>query len=384
VTPIEARLLAARGLRGFADGVLAITLPLHLVQIGFGPGAIGAFVAATLLGSAALTLAVGLLARRASARSVLLGACALMLATALGLAVAGSLVPLLLIGFIGTFNPSGGDVGVFLPTEQALLAEQAAGPGLAALFARYNLGGALGAALGALAAPLLAPAAFAAYGAAALLLAVLYLPLGGGRVRASVPLRPPLARSRRTVLGLSALFSLDSFGGGFAVQSLLVLWLHARFGLSVEATGAVFFASGLLGAVSQLAAGRLSGRLGLVRTMVFTHVPANLFLLSAALAPSAPLAIAFLLLRASLSQMDVPARQALVMRLVPAEERAAAASVTNVPRSLAAALAPLPAGAMLAASSFGWPLIAGGLLKIAYDLWLFAAFRGREPGRGVG
>src|SRR5262249_6688019 len=154
----------------------------------------------------------------------------------------------------------------------------------------------------------------------------------------------------------------------FVVQSLLVLWLHQRFGLSVVTVGEVFFAAGLVGAFSQLISARLAGRIGYIRTMVYTHLPANLFLILAGIVPSAQLAVAFLLLRASLSQMDVPARQAYVMAVVPPEERPAAASVTNVPRSLAAAMAPLLAGLMLEYSDFGWPLVCGGVLKALYDL----------------
>jgi predicted MFS family arabinose efflux permease len=271
-------------------------------------------------------------------------------------------------------------VSAFLPVEQALLADAIAPARRPVLFARHNLAGALGGALGALAGAIPAALAFAGYAVLALILAALYLPLAAVRVPSGrVARRPMLHRSRAPVLHLTALFSLDSFGGGFAVQSLLVLWLSQRFGLSVEVMGAVFFAASLLGAFSQLVSARLAQTLGLVRTMVFTHVPANVFLIAAALVPTAPLAIACLLLRAALSQMDVPARQALVMALVAPEERAAAASITNVPRSLAAALAPLPAGALLELSSFGWPLVAGGTLKIVYDFWLFAAFRAKEP-----
>jgi MFS family permease len=176
------------------------------------------------------------------------------------------------------------------------------------------------------------------------------------------------------VLRLSALFSLDSFGGGLVVQALLVLWLFQRFDLSESTAGAVFFAAGLLSGFSQLAASRLAARIGLIRTMVFTHLPANVFLVAAAFMPNAELAITMLLLRMALSQMDVPARQSFVMQVVSPEERAAAASVTNVPRSLAAAMAPLLAGLMLAHTDFGWPLVAGGLLKITYDLLLLRQF----------
>ncbi len=180
------------------------------------------------------------------------------------------------------------------------------------------------------------------------------------------------------MLRLSALFCLDALGGGFVVQALLALWLFERFHMAVSTAGAVFFGAGLLAAVSQLLASPLAARIGLINTMVYTHLPSNALLVITALMPTAPLAVAFLLLRMSLSQMDVPARQSYVMSVVPPEERAAAASVTNVPRSLAAAVAPLAAGAMLSHSSFGWPLIAGGLLKGVYDVLLLGAFGGRR------
>jgi predicted MFS family arabinose efflux permease len=184
--------------------------------------------------------------------------------------------------------------------------------------------------------------------------------------------RRGLHKSRSIVLRLSALFSLDAAGGGFAVTSLLVLYLDVRFGLSPAAMGATFAAAGVLTAFSQFMSSRLAARIGLVRTMVFTHLPANMFLILAGIVPSAPWAVGFLLARSALSQMDVPARQALVMRVVEPEERAAAASVTNVPRSLASATTPAFAGFLLGHSTFGWPLIIGGLMKSAYDLLLLA------------
>jgi MFS family permease len=395
---LASRLVAARALRGFADGFASVCLAAHLGALGFTATEIGAIATAALLGSAALTLGVGLAADRLPPRTVLFAASALWLATGAGFAALTGFWPLLLLAFIGTLNPHGGDVTVFVPTEQSLLAGITDARDHTALFARYNLGGALLGALGALASgvPGLASgglgvsqdaalrAGFAAYGALALALALLYrgVPRAPAPPASAAPRARPLARSRRVVLELTALFSLDSFGGGFAVQSLLVLWLFRRFDMSLEAAGAVFFAAGVLAAFSQLASAWLAARIGRLNTMVYTHLPANLFLVLAALMPTAGLAVFFLLLRMALSQMDVPARQSLVMALVPPEERAAAASVTNVPRALGGALSPLLAGAMLDASSFGWPLVAAGVLKIAYDLLLFARFRGVETRLG--
>jgi MFS family permease len=195
--------------------------------------------------------------------------------------------------------------------------------------------------------------------------------------------RQPLVQSRSAVLRLSALFSLDSFGGGFVVQSLLALWLFRRFQLSLSAAGAFFFVSSLASSLSQFLSPRLAARIGLVRTMVYTHIPANLFLMAAALMPSLGLTLLCLLLRASVSSMDVPARQAYVMSVVPPEERAAAASVTNVPRSLASAVAPTLAGVLLQHSNFGWPLLCAGSLKLTYDLLLLALFHRAEQEAGL-
>lgn len=387
-------LLIARSLRGFADGAVSVLLASYLSTIGFSPFEIGAIVTGTLLGSAALTLVAGLWGHRLSRRRVLLGASLLMLATGLGFFGVTSFWPLLLIAVAGTLNPSAGDVSVFLPTEQAVLTDTVAASGRTALFAIYNVSGNFAGALGALVSGVPAVLAhrngwdlaaaqrsgFVLYALVALLVGLLYRRLSpaiDGRVGQIAA--APLVKSRRIVLHLAALFSLDSLGGGFAVQSLLALWLFRRFDLAVETAGVVFFVAGLLAGLSQILSAKLAARIGLINTMVFTHMPANGLLILAAFMPSAPLAITFLLLRMMLSQMDVPARQSYVMAVVPPEERAAAASVTNVPRSLAAATTPLIAGAMLSYSSFGWPLICGGVAKIVYDLLLLVQFRAVKP-----
>ena len=387
------RILFVRALRGFADGLVSVLLASHLMGLGFTPLQVGAIVTGTLLGSAALTIALGLAAHRYARRHVLLGAAALMLATGAGFASLTAFWPLLVVAVLGTLNPSAGDVSVFVPTEQAALAQTTSGSERTHLFAWYNVAGNFMGALGALATalpPLLAHAygidaalggrsGFVLYAAIAVVSVAVYAGLGADvEARSTAPGRP-LARSRRVVVHLAGLFSLDSFGGGFVVQSLLVLWLYERFHLSIPATGSIFFAAGILGGLSQLVSPILAARIGLVPTMVYTHLPANLLLVAAGLVPDVRLAVTFLLLRASLSQMDVPARQAYVMAVVPPEERAAAASVTNVPRSLAAALPPLFTGAMLTHSAVGWPLVCGGLLKALYDLLLLVQFRAVAP-----
>jgi MFS family permease len=440
------RVVVARLLRGFADGLVSVLLATYLSGLGFTPFQVGAVVTGTLVGSAALTLAVGLLAPGRSHRTVLLASSALMASTGLGFATASAFWVVLAVAVAGTLNPTTGDVSVFLPTEQAYIADRVEPRARPRLYARYNLAGSLAGAVGALvsAAPeRLSDATgwsltttqrfgFVAYSLVALALALLYhtLPLNppsptsppppapSSGPAASVPPSPPTVpsrpaasspstvgtvpgvavqaaseepwsspssgapsrrqgwrRPRRIVLELAALFSLDSAGGGLVVTSLLVLWLKLRFDLDPATTGAVFFGAGLLTGASQLLSGPLAARIGLIRTMSFTHLPANGALILAAFAPTPGLAVGLLLFRAALSQMDVPARQSFVMAVVPADERAAAASITNVPRSLASATTPLLAGALLGHSSFGWPLVLAGLCKGTYDLLLLFLYR---------
>jgi MFS family permease len=385
------RLLATRGLRGLADGVVSVLLAGYLLALGLEPFAVGALATATMLGSAVLTIAVGVGALRLSRRALFFVACGLMALTGLGFASLRSFWPLLVVAVVGTLNPSAGDVSVFLPLEQAALADATASRARAWTFALYNVVGSAAAGVGALAGavpellarsgsvPFLTAArvAFVLYGVIGLLVAALYRGLGAAGTPA--PAASLAGPSRGMVLKLAALFSLDSFGGGFVVQALLVLWLHQRFGVTTAQAGTLFFAVQLLGAASQLVSGRIAARVGYIQTMVFTHLPANAFLIGAGLATDVRVAVALLLLRAALSSMDVPARQAYVMAVVAPAERAAASSLTNVPRSLAAAVPPLFTGALLAASSLGWPLVIGGALKALYDVLLLAQFRHVPP-----
>ena len=384
------RLLAARGLRAFVDGYVAVLLPAYLLALGYDIWHVGLLSTATLLGSALATLALGAWGHRASSRFLLLAAALLMAATGLGFAGLSGFWPLLLVAFVGTLNPSAGDVSVFLPLEHARLAQAAEGDGRTRMFARYSLTGALCAALGALAAGVPDALAgvgidrltalrgmFVAYGGVGVLIWLIYARIPQRPVAERTVAPAPLGPSRAIVVRLAALFSVDSFAGGLVVNSLLALWLFERFGLSLTTAGIFFFWSGMLGALSQLAAPRVAQRIGLLNTMVFTHIPASLFLILAAFAPNLGAAMAFLLLRAALSQMDVPARSAYVMSVVTPPERAAAASFTAVPRSLAAALSPTLGGFLLAGGWLAAPLVACGCLKIAYDLALWQSFRRR-------
>ncbi|MGC1677831.1 MAG: MFS transporter [Candidatus Binataceae bacterium] len=388
------RILATRALRGFGDGLVSVLLPSYLLALEFSAAQVGAIVFGTLLGSAALTLWVGLASHRIGRKPVLLAAAALMFATGLGFGFARGFWAIFAVAVIGTLNPSAGDVSLFLPIEQAALSETVVSSDLTAAFSLYNVGGAFAGAFGALASGLpsaVAPrmgwtlagaerSGFFIYSALAVIAAIIYSSLTAAIETAPLPAAAkPLARSRSIVIKLSMLFSLDSFGGGFTVQSLLALWLFRRFDMSVAAAGSFFFFAGLLSALSQFLSSSIAARFGRINTMVFTHLPANVFLIAAGVMPSLRLAIVFLLLRALLSSMDVPARQSYVMAVVPPEERAAAAGVTNVPRSLASAFSPLPAGLMLDYSVFGWPLICAGSIKILYDFLLLRQFRDVRP-----
>jgi MFS family permease len=383
-------LIAGRAMRGFVDGSVAVLLPAYLLALGHTPLEVGVLGTTTLAGSALATLAVGTWGHRAAPRTLLLGAALLMAATGLAFASLSAFAPLLVVAFIGTLNPGQGDVSVFLPLEHSRLASSGGNSHeRTTLFARYSLAGVLAAAVGALAAG--APdwltaqfgvmhldalrAMFVLYAAIGLAIWMLYrrLPMPSATTAQSRP--APLGPSRAIVVKLAALFAVDSFAGGLVLASLMSLWLMQRFGLSLADAGLFFFASGLLGAASQLAAPWLARRIGLINTMVFTHLPANVCLVLAALAPTLPLALALLAVRALLSQMDVPTRTAFVMSVVTPAERAAAASFTAVPRSLASAASPALAGALFAAGWLAAPMVLCGVLKIGYDLTLWWACR---------
>lgn len=383
------RVVAARGLRAVADGFVAVLLPAYLLALGFETLDVGIVATATLLGSALATLAIGAWAARFESRRLLRAAAGLMAATGLGFAAFDSFWPLLLVAFVGTLNPSSGDVSVFLPLEHARLAQAASGPARTTLFARYSVTGALCAAVGALAAGVpqwlsgvwglawldALRIMFLAYAAIAVAVWWLYRGLPRTAAGDTGETAAPLGPSRGVVARLAALFSVDAFAGGLVVNSLLSLWLFQRFALSPAEAGAFFFWTGLLSAASQFAAPRVAQRFGLLNTMVFTHLPSSVCLVLAAVAPSLPAALVLLSLRSALSQMDVPTRSAYVMAVVTPPERAAAASFTAVPRSLAAALSPSLAGALLATGWLAAPMVACGVLKIGYDLALWRACR---------
>ena len=386
-----ALLFIARGVRGLGDGFAIIVLPAYLSAIGFSSGEIGVIVSASLLGTALLTLAVGFIAPRHDLRSFLLGGAVLMACTGLAFPSVELFAVIAMVAFVGTINPSTGDLGVLVPLEHAMLAQGVPDHERTRTFARYSLIGALSMATGSLAAALpdfMTSAGidrvsafkimFYAYAALGVLCAALYWLLPHERMDERRP-SAPLGPSRNVVYKLAALFSLDAFAGGFVVQSLLALWLFIRFDMSLTAASVFFFWTSTLSAFSYPVAAWLSKRFGLVNTMVFTHIPSSIFLVAAAFSPSLILTLALLLMRAALSQMDVPTRTSYVMAVVTPGERTAAASITAVPRSLASSLSPAMAGVLLAMPFSGLPLVVCGVLKIAYDLALLRSFQHVKP-----
>ena len=390
--PSDIRLLyLARGLRGFGDGFATLILPAYLTAIGYGPIETGLVLTASLLGTAAFTLAIGVIAPRLDLRTLMLAGAALMTLTGLAFPNFRHIALVLLIAFTGTINPSTGDLGVLVPLEHAMLARGVADAERTHAFARYSLIGALSMAVGTLAAA--APdflvgagigrlgafqAMFYAYAALGLACLAVYRLLPHAHMREAKP-SAPLGPSRGMVYRLAALFSLDAFAGGFVVQSLLALWLFERFDLSLSAASVFFFWASTASAFSYPVAAWLATRVGLINTMVFTHIPSSILLIVAAFSTNLYLTLGLLLLRSALSQMDVPTRTSYVMAVVTPAERPAAASVTAVPRSLASSLSPALSGVLLATPFSGLPLIACGVLKIVYDLALLYSFRHTRP-----
>ena len=384
-------LYCARALRGFGDGFATIVLPVYLASIGFNAAHIGLVATAALLGTAMLTLGVGLIAPRHDLRKFLIAGAILMVGTGLAFPAFEQIGLIMAVAFFGTVNPSTGDIGVLIPIEHAALAQGAPDHERTRVFARYSLVGALSMACGSLAAAVpeflshsgvdrlsALRAMFYGYALLGVVSAAIYfrLPRATFEQRAAAA---PLNVSRRVVYRLAALFSLDAFAGGFIVQSLLAVWLFERFDMSLAAASVFFFWSSVLSAFSHPVAAMIAKRIGLVNTMVFTHIPSSIFLIVAALAPNLTAALACLLLRSALSQMDVPTRSSYVMAVVTPPEQPAAASVTAVPRSLASSLSPALAGMLLASPYLGAPLLICGLLKIAYDAALLISFRHIRP-----
>jgi MFS family permease len=390
IAPDVRRLFLTRTVRLFAYGALSVILVVYLTTLGLSAAQVGTLLTLTLAGDTAVSLWLTTRADRLGRRRMLVVGAILMTAAGIAFAATRSFLLLTIAGTIGVISPSGNEVGPFLPIEQAALSQAVSAARRTGVFAWYTLAGSLATALGSLMGGFLSHA-LGSYRIVILGYAALGLVLAGvfGRlsslveVPASAPERSPgfgLGTSRGIVLKLSALFGLDAFGGGFVVQSFAAYWFYLRFGVNPATLGAIFFGANVFAGISALLATRLAARFGLVRTMVFTHLPSNVLLMLIPLMPTLPLAVLVLLLRFSISQMDVPTRQSYVMAVVRPDERSAAAGITGVARTTGAALAPVFAGWMLARQAWmSAPFFFAGALKIVYDLLLYRAFVGVQP-----
>jgi MFS family permease len=388
-------LFATRAARMFAYGSVAVVLVLYLAALGIPDPAIGLLLSLTLVGDTVISLWLTTHADRVGRRRVLLAGAALMVGAGVVFAITREPLLLLLAATIGVISPSGNEVGPFLAVEQAALAQRIPGARRTSVFAWYNLVGSVATAIGALGSGLLAGALQAggtaplesyravivAYAAIGVLLALGFLGLSGAveaevSEHATIATRLGLHRSRRVVLRLSALFSLDAFGGGFVTQSLMAYWFHLRWGVEPAVLGAIFFGANILAAISALSASALAARFGLIRTMVYTHLPSNVLLILVPLMPNLPLAIVVLLARFSISQMDVPTRQSYTISVVDPDERSAAAGVTGIARTIGASVSPLIAAPLVGMASLAAvPFYLAGGLKIVYDLTLYRLFK---------
>lgn len=399
-------LFATRIVRLFAYGFLSVVLVLYLVEAGLDEIQIGLLLTLTLIGDTAISLWITTHADRIGRRRMLMVGAALMVFAGVLFALTKDFYLLLLAATIGVISPSGYEVGPFLSIEQAGLTQQIPGERRTQVFAWYNLVGSFATALGALCggglAGLLSKGGLSelssyrlvviGYSILGIILLVLFACLSthveAERSRTEAMPAPGagnrpflgLSRSRKVVLGLAALFSLDAFAGGFVIQSVVAYWFHQRFGVEPALLGGIFFGANILAGISALSAAWLARHIGLIRTMVFTHIPSNILLVLVPLMPNLPLAIAILLLRFSISQMDVPTRQSYTMAVVDPLERSAAAGVTGTARTIGASLAPVFTGPLLANPALmGMPFIISGGLKIIYDLSLYQRFRALKP-----
>ena len=396
----DARLLfATRIARMFGYGLLSVVLVLYLVDLGIDGVMIGVILTLTLLGDAAISLWLTTHADRLGRRRILFVGAALMLLAGIGFAVARDPWILLLAATVGVISPSGNEVGPFLAVEQASLSQTLPDRDRTRVFGWYNLVGSLATASGALAAGVIAStlqgagaseidsyrAIVLGYAIVGIALAALFWQLSPAievpvAERTTVATRLGLHRSRGIVFRLAGLFSLDAFAGGFVMQSLIAYWFHQRFGADPAALGAIFFGANILAGFSALAAARLAARIGLINTMVFTHLPSNVLLILVPLMPTLPLAVGVLLARFAISQMDVPTRQSYTLAVVDPDERSAAAGVTGIARSLGAAVSPSLATPLLQSVPLaGLPFVIGGGLKIVYDLLVLRAFSAIRP-----
>ncbi len=392
-------LFSARTIRLFAYGFVSVVLVLYLAETGLSPVGIGALLTATLIGDIFVSLWITLIADRMGRKRMLLLGSLLMILGGTVFVLTQNPVLLTLAAIIGIISPSGNEIGPFLSIEQAALSQLVSGRERTALFGWYNLAGSFATAAGALAGGWLASmlqnfglSAFeayryimAGYACGGAVLFFLFANLSQASevnrpLEAEIPVPGRfnfgLSRSKAIVFKLSSLFAVDAFAGGFVVQSMVAWWFHVQYGVDEKLLGMMFFGANLLAGVSALAATRIAERIGLVNTMVFTHIPSNILLCLVPLMPNLSLAILVLLLRASISQMDVPVRQSYTMAVVDPHERTAASGITHVARSIGAASSPVLAGLLMANPLFfSAPFFIAGGLKIFYDLYLYKMFK---------
>jgi MFS family permease len=397
-------LFVTRFARLFAYGSLSVILVFYLIGLGLTEGQAGLVLTLTLVGDVIVSLYLTTRADRIGRRRMLVVGSILMAAAGLAFACTSNLLFLVIAGTIGVISPSGNEVGPFLSIEQAALSHIVPPAARTEVFAWYTLAGSLATALGALFGGGLTQAlqhtsmshvqsyraVLFLYAALGVALAFLFLRLSTSVEVNRIPNAPVvssgvasilgIARSRNVVLKLSGLFALDSFAGGFVVQSFAAYWFYLRFGVQPAELGAIFFWANVFAGISAVFATRLAARIGLIRTMVVTHLPSNVLLILVPLMPNLSLAVLVLLLRFSISQMDVPTRQSYTLAVVPAEERSAAGGFTGVARTTGAALSPLFVGFMFARASWiNVPFFLAGGLKILYDLLLYKEFAGIPP-----
>jgi MFS family permease len=391
----DARLLfLARAVRMFGYGALGVILVLYLAAAGLGAGEIGLLLSLTLVGDTVISLYLTTNADRIGRRRTLVIGALLMAVAGVVFASSTVFLVLLVTATLGVLSPSGSEVGPFLPIEQSSLTEVTPGERRTSIYAWYNLTGSIATATGALVSGVAVSALVGAgwseldayravlvgYSIAGLAIIPIARAVSTAvevpPVDTSIARRFGLHRSRGVVGRLAALFALDAFGGGLIVQSLLAFWFHQKFGVNEAVLGGIFFAANLLAAVSALGAARIAARIGLINTMVFTHLPSNVLLMLVPLMPTVELAIAVLLVRFSISQMDVPTRQSYTMAVVDPDERSAAAGITGIARTTGASLSPLIAAPLFGVVALASvPFFLAGGLKIVYDIALWRAFR---------
>jgi MFS family permease len=392
-------LFVTRILRLFAYGFLSISIALYLTKLGFSEPTVGFLFTLALLGDAVISLGITTTADRLGRRRMLVVGAGLIILAGLVFALTDNIVWIAVAALVGVISPSGNEVGPFLSIEQAALSQSLDDRQRTRIFAWYNLAGSFATALGALAGGGLIQllhyqgwSELAPYRLALIFYAFLGLVLAGlfMQLTPAVESKQPkteaafrrfgLTHSHIIVLKLSGLFSLDAFAGGLIIQSLLAYWFYKRFGVDPAVLGSIFFGANILAGISALLAARIAARFGLINTMVFTHIPSNILLILVPFMPNLPAAIIVLLLRFSISQMDVPTRQSYIMAVVSPEERSAAAGVTTIARSVGALISPSISGRLLAIPSLvNAPFLLAGGLKIIYDLLLYRSFRAVKP-----